>query len=196
VAAPHIEDADPGYSRVLIVEDDGHIRGALARWLAPTGAELRLVGTVHDALEALDWPPDVIVLDVGLPDGSGLEVAEAAVRMRPIPRMVATSGCATPEQSFQLARLHVEEFIRKPYTFQALEKVLFRASKIASDLTLASALCVGRLGLVEARDLVRRSMTEQALHSADGNRSQAAELLGVTRQAIQAAMKSRHRASR
>jgi DNA-binding NtrC family response regulator len=171
--------------RILVVEDDQLIRLGLQAGLGAMGAEVRIAGTVREGLEATSWPPEVIVLDVGLPDGSGLEIAEAAARLVPIPRVIATSGAATPAESFRLARLSVDEFLPKPYDLDDLKQVVFRSSGVADDFTLASARCVGRLGLIEARDLLRRAMTVQAVSLADGNLTRAAEMLGVTRQAVQ-----------
>jgi DNA-binding NarL/FixJ family response regulator len=65
--------------RILIVEDVFETRN----WLidlakdAFTGAEITAVATVREARQALRWMPDLALIDLGLPDGSGLDVLRA-----------------------------------------------------------------------------------------------------------------------
>ncbi len=60
---------------VLIVEDDQPIRSFLADDLTADGYEVLLAGCIRDAVRQLEYgKPDVVLLDVNLPDGSGLEV--------------------------------------------------------------------------------------------------------------------------
>jgi DNA-binding NarL/FixJ family response regulator len=81
-------------TRVLIVDDHESFRRFAARMLRGLGFEV--VGEAADAASALDeaarLAPDVVLLDVVLPDRSGLEVAaELAASARP-PRVVLTSS--------------------------------------------------------------------------------------------------------
>jgi len=67
--------ADPA-PRVLVVDDDERVAQALRRALALEGFVVRTVGTGGGALDAAGrWAPDVLVLDVGLPDLNGRAVA-------------------------------------------------------------------------------------------------------------------------
>ena len=60
---------------VLVIEDDQRIRESLARSLTDSGHAVRTEGRGADALGAVvDWQPDVVVLDLGLPDLDGTEV--------------------------------------------------------------------------------------------------------------------------
>jgi hypothetical protein len=66
---------------LLLVEDDPLTRSFLADNLTADGYELLVCGTVRDALRALEYHrPDLAVIDVRLPDGSGLDVIRASAR--------------------------------------------------------------------------------------------------------------------
>ena len=63
---------------ILLVEDDTLLRNAFKLLLEGAGYRIREAATAKDATaSALSQPPDAIVLDLGLPDASGLEVARA-----------------------------------------------------------------------------------------------------------------------
>lgn len=173
----------------LVVEDDDLIRAFVAERLAAAGARTRTAGTLHEGLSLLEGRPGLIVLDVQLPDGCGLRLAEEALKLRPVPRVIAMTGSATREETFRLGRLHVQQYLEKPFGLEDLDRALAQRPEIQRDLAVVSALAVGRVGLLEARDIVRDSMAVQALAVAQGNRTRAAERLGVTRQAVQHALR-------
>ena len=63
---------------VLIVEDDPDLRGVLGRGLREEGFEVETVGSGHEALERVDRVvPDVLVIDIGLPDTDGRDLCQA-----------------------------------------------------------------------------------------------------------------------
>ena len=63
---------------VLIVEDDPDLRGVLGRGLREEGFEVETVGSGSEALERVDRvAPDVLVIDIGLPDTDGRDLCQA-----------------------------------------------------------------------------------------------------------------------
>jgi DNA-binding response OmpR family regulator len=78
---------------VLVVEDDELIASSLARALATQGYEVEVAGTVAAALRHVrDGRADLVLLDLGLPDGDGIEVCEAVVQHSPtVPVVVLTA---------------------------------------------------------------------------------------------------------
>jgi DNA-binding response OmpR family regulator len=80
-------------AEVLIVEDDALIASSLVRALSSRGYGAETVGTVSEALAAVaDAAPDLMLLDLGLPDGDGTEVASFMARTWPtVPVIVLTA---------------------------------------------------------------------------------------------------------
>jgi DNA-binding response OmpR family regulator len=78
---------------VLIVEDDALIASSLVRALEANGYTATTSGSVATAIASLDdAPPDLVLLDLGLPDGDGSVVAGHAARWHPtVPVIVLTA---------------------------------------------------------------------------------------------------------
>jgi DNA-binding NarL/FixJ family response regulator len=80
--------------RVLIVDDDVEFRGLAARVLAATG--LQVIGEAgtwaEGAAAAAELRPDAALVDVGLPDGDGIALAEHLVALPWRPRVVVASS--------------------------------------------------------------------------------------------------------
>lgn len=171
--------------RVLIVEDDKALCGALARVASRWGDEILQAHRVADALELLETNPTLLIVDVRMPDGSGLDVVEAASRRLPVPTMVAVSGEASAEESFRLAQVGVRAYLAKPLGLDEFVSKVEAALRDAPDLEPVAAAAVGHRPLRRVQDEVRRTMVDQALARAEGNRSAAARLLHVSRQAVQ-----------
>src|ERR671930_622490 len=64
--------------RIGICEDDADLRSVLTRGLRDEGFEVRTAATGHEAVDAFSaTPPDLIILDIGLPDADGRDVCQA-----------------------------------------------------------------------------------------------------------------------
>ena len=81
--------------RLLVVEDDNRVMAALRTVLARHGFEVSCAGTGAQALEQLQDNPDVVLLDLGLPDEDGFKVCRrirqlSAVPVRCVPAEVSS----------------------------------------------------------------------------------------------------------
>jgi DNA-binding response OmpR family regulator len=108
-------------TRVLLVEDDRDIAEPLARALAREGYEVRTAGDGRVALETvLDAPPDLIILDVGLPGMDGLEVCRRVRDVRPqVPILMLTARDGELETVAGLDA-GADDYVTKPFRLSVL----------------------------------------------------------------------------
>ena len=122
-----------GSTRILLVEDDplnrALVRAVLARCADPELQGICLVEAgdlAHARVALASAPVDVVLLDLGLPDGSGLELA-AELRddhgRRP-PAVVAVTGESAPAQANEAMAAGCRAVLAKPYTPADLCRVL------------------------------------------------------------------------
>jgi putative two-component system response regulator len=142
----------------LIVDDQPPIANALARLLHNEGLATDVVLDGQSALRALDRrPPDIVLLDVGLPDLSGLEVcrrikANSASRLIPV---VLVSGSWGRAHRIAAINAGADDFIPKPVDAEELKarvRALLSVKQYTSELESAEAVVVSLALMVEARD--------------------------------------------
>ena len=177
--------------RVLIVEDDRALCVALARLARSWGTEVWQAHSVAEAQVAMDEQPDLMIVDVKLPDGDSFGLIEAAWHAKPAPVVVAISGAASAEEAFRLGQLGVRAYVAKPFSVESLSAEVEKALRAPPNLDPIVTGLVGQIGLRDAQERVRLGMIEQAIALSDGNRSSAARLLQVSRQAVQQQMRER-----
>ena len=106
---------------VLVVEDDQRIREALARSLVDNGHAVRTEGRGTDALRVVvDWKPDVVVLDLGLPDLDGADVLRMLRGVSAVPVIVATARDDDAEV-VRLLDAGADDYVVKPYSAAQLD---------------------------------------------------------------------------
>lgn len=143
---------------VLVVEDDQHIREALARSLTDAGHSVRSEATGTAALTAaVDWQPDVVVLDLGLPDLDGSQVLAMLRAVSAVPVIVATAR-DDDQEVVRLLDVGADDYVVKPYSAEQLEAriraVLRRGSPTEAT---TQTLHVGELDIDTARRTATRN---------------------------------------
>ena len=137
---------------VLVIEDDLHIRDALARGLIDAGHAVRTEPTGGAGLTAVvDWQPDVVVLDLGLPDLDGADVLRMLRAVSSVPILVAT---ARDEEAaiVELLDAGADDYVVKPYTAAQIEARLRAVLRRGSSGERAVAqLRIGDLVVDRAR---------------------------------------------
>lgn len=107
-------------TKVLLVEDDSAISGPLVRAFTREGYDVVSVETGRGALEALESPVDLVVLDLGLPDVDGLEVArQIRASGKTLPILILT---ARSEEVDMVVGLDAgaDDYVTKPFRLAEL----------------------------------------------------------------------------
>jgi DNA-binding response OmpR family regulator len=103
-------------ARVLIVEDDPYVRPALAAELGRRSHAVRTAGTALDGIrEVSHHPPDVVVLDLGLPDLDGAQALKMIRAVTATPVIVATAR----DEETEIIRLlndGADDYLVKPFS--------------------------------------------------------------------------------
>ena len=106
--------------KVLIVEDDREIRTLLRSALEIEGFEVRTAVSLSEASALIEHdPPDVIVLDLGLPDGDGAQLVRQVRRHSALPIIVA-SARDQEAQKIRLLDEGADDYLTKPFSVDEL----------------------------------------------------------------------------
>jgi DNA-binding NtrC family response regulator len=113
--------------RVLIVDDDPAIRELLVEFLSNADTELTQAATGAEALESFAAaPPDIVLLDMRLPDTDGLDVL-SAMRTRPdIPVVVITADSGS-SRTIRAVQGGAYDYLIKPLELDAVQHIMDRA---------------------------------------------------------------------
>ena len=111
------------YRRVLLVEDEPALRRVIARNLTSRGLDVAEAGTVAEALDDLNAEtPDLILLDINLPDRSGWDVLRDLQRRRiAVPTIVVS---AVRVSQSRLDEFRPMAYLPKPFPIAALLRLV------------------------------------------------------------------------
>jgi two-component system KDP operon response regulator KdpE len=100
---------------VLIVEDDREIRAMMQSSLSVEGFEVQTAVTLSEARALLQHkPPDVLVIDLGLPDGDGAELVRELRQQRATP-VIVVSARHQEAQKIALLDAGADDYLTKPF---------------------------------------------------------------------------------
>ena len=158
-------DREPGQVRVrvLIVDDSALMRRLLSDLLS-SAPEIEIVGTARDGreavLQAARLKPDVITLDVEMPEVSGLEALPAILAVHPVPVvMVSALTQEGADVTLQALELGAVDFMAKPERNQLAE---MRASR---DLLVGKVLAAAQSRVRRPRRTASSSSTSSSTTS-------------------------------
>ncbi|HEX5136125.1 MAG TPA: response regulator [Planctomycetota bacterium] len=137
---------------VLVVEDDEQMRRYLRAGLAAHGYRLQEAGNAEQGIRlAVEYPPDVVLLDLGLPDRDGIEVARRLREWSHVPILVL-SARGQEEQKVAALDAGADDYLVKPFGFGELLARIRVALRHAAKGTEGAVLRTGPLTI----DLERR----------------------------------------
>lgn len=164
---------------ILIVDDDSAVRQSLGLMLKVARMDYLAVGTAQAALDAVrGGDVDLVILDMNLrlvTDGrDGIELLRKIKILSPEVPVILISAWGTIPLAVEGMNFGAVDFVPKPWNNRDL------LAKIRGAISKAEAAAPRTPTLEE----VERSTVLQALRNADGNLRQAAQELGISRQAL------------
>jgi two-component system, OmpR family, response regulator RegX3 len=135
---------------ILLVEDEASIIEPLGEALRMEGFAMQMAGTAAAALEAAGrLEPDLILLDVGLPDGSGFDVCREIRRESQVPIIMLTARGEEADRIVGL-ELGADDYVVKPFSARevvARVRAVLRRAGQTGERPATEALSVGELTL-------------------------------------------------
>jgi two-component system KDP operon response regulator KdpE len=138
--------------QVLVIEDEPGIRGVLRVLLSAEGYRCIEADTALRAeIEARSHKPDLLLIDLGLPDGDGLKVIRRVRAWSPVP-IVVLSARTMEEQKVAALDAGADDYITKPFSAPELLARLRAALRRVTHSAPSAALSFGDIRV----DLARR----------------------------------------
>jgi two-component system KDP operon response regulator KdpE len=126
--------------RILLVDDDATLRRTLSISLRAEGHDVLIAADGRTALDAArDDAPDLVVLDLGLPDLSGVEVLRRLREWSSLP-VVVLSARDTSEDKVQALDLGADDYVSKPFgSEELLARIRAAARRAGSEIPVVEA---------------------------------------------------------
>ncbi len=126
---------------ILIVEDDQNLSGVLSRVLTREGYEVAVSSTVREGVEQLQKEtPGIVLTDIYLPDGKGIEVLECARAISMEIDVIVMTANATVESAIEAMKKGAHDYLLKPFQVDELthhvRKIFERKALVAENLYL------------------------------------------------------------
>jgi putative two-component system response regulator len=153
-----IPPPDETAGKIFVVDDDDQVRGLMRRLLTRAGYDVEDFGLGATALDAIrERPPDLVLLDLMLPDASGNDILEQ-IRGNPSTRLlpvVMMTGHGTREHRLRAQRGGVTDFLAKPIAAEELlprVKSLVLLKHFADEHEHAERVILMLAKTIDARD--------------------------------------------
>ena len=119
----------------LVVDDDDELRGMLAKLLADAGYEVHTAsGGRAGAASAIATPPDVVLLDLSMPDIDGWRALEMIREHGPLPAVVVLSSYSRESDKVRALHLGADDYVTKPFSSPELLARVGSAARRSSAL--------------------------------------------------------------
>jgi two-component system response regulator RegA len=163
---------------VLVVDDDGVFRTRLCRAFRERGWEAHDASSSEETLAvAAQASPDLVLLDLKMPDGSGLDLIKAIKGLDPTITVIILTGYGSIATAMQALRLGADHYLGKPVD---VEQILAAYAELGMESAEKSVpATTPSLARVEWEHIQR------VLSDCSGNITQAARLLGIHRRSLQ-----------
>ncbi len=155
----------------LLVDDDADAAETMAMLISSEGFTVATAGSLRDARRQISLQePDIVLLDLMLPDGSGMELF-ADAKALPNTELVLITGHASLDTSIQALRLGAADYLVKPMSLKQLQGVLSRVTRPSALKAVAGDLekgleTEGHFGALWGRSEPMRRVYQQIMRVA------------------------------
>jgi len=145
------------FEKIMVIEDDPSVRRALVTTLQKMDIPVLAVGTCAQAREEQQKEPaDLIVSDLQLPDGNGMELLQHFKKMNPAVEVIIMTGFGTIESAVEAMKRGASNYLLKPFTSSQLQLALaqiaehrnlriqnnYLKDQLAEESGFSSLLCI------------------------------------------------------
>ncbi|MFQ6078479.1 MAG: sigma-54-dependent transcriptional regulator, partial [Thermodesulfobacteriota bacterium] len=111
--------------RVFVLDDDELIVSMLSRALGNEGYEVRTETTAHDVVNKIEsWSPDVVLLDIKLPDRDGMDILQELMSKEIKTQVVMLTADDTAETAVKAMKLGAVDYLTKPFHIDEVKIVI------------------------------------------------------------------------
>ncbi|MCX8022466.1 MAG: chemotaxis response regulator protein-glutamate methylesterase [Syntrophorhabdaceae bacterium] len=156
--------------RVLIVDDSAYVR-KVVRQILSRSPFIEVIGAARDGEEALEMVerlnPDVVTLDLIMPNLDGVGFLKKQMEKRPIPVVILSIASDTSELALKALDLGAVDFVQKP-TALATERIYEIADEIVEKVKIASEVPIKHIApYVEKKELPQTIATKETAENVD-----------------------------
>lgn len=155
---------------VLMVEDEEDFIKPLLPYIQSRGYEVMVAQSLHKAREYLNQGiGDIILLDIALPDGNGLDLLQETSYLPIRPSVIVVTGTGDIETAVDAMKQGATDFLQKPVVFSQVEKSLQRAAEnvaLRRELYLYRQAQLQNIDFIIGNSPVMRRLYEQAQRAA------------------------------
>ncbi|HEX2734743.1 MAG TPA: response regulator [Polyangiaceae bacterium] len=163
---------------ILVVDDDEFLRQQLVRAFERRGLEVRSAGGIQDAQRLIEEEsPELAVVDLKMPDGSGLKLVQVLQSADPTTKIVVLTGYGSIATAIDAVRMGATYYLQKPADADEVLAAFLRGEGQQQDPE----------SVPRAPTLARAEWEHinRVLNDCSGNLSEAARRLGLHRRSLQ-----------
>jgi two-component system nitrogen regulation response regulator GlnG len=155
--------------RILVIDDDRAIRHLIAKWFAGDSAEIVAVGDAESGLKAVkEQHPDVVLLDIMLPEISGLEAFQKLRALDAKLPVIFITGDGVSNTTIEAMKLGAYDYLLKPLERDRVRKVISDALKMRRLMSVPVSVSEGLAAQDRGDFILGRSPQMQNVFKAIG----------------------------
>lgn len=160
---------------ILIVDDEDTARDFVSQALTDAGYETIQAANLASANKAIDaGQADIVLLDVNLPDGSGLTLLDRLALENPSPPVILITAYGEVDMAVDAMKKGAQDFLQKPLDFERLLQAVVRAREIVAlrrELALLRKASHGEVEWVVGDTPVMQRLYQEAERAASASAS-------------------------